>query len=188
MKKNTAIRIALIISALVISGTIQSFAKLSGLPFAMIVFGLVFLAWYSADKISAIENSDAKLYYNWCQEFLEAYMASDFAKNAIRCAKDQLSADFEQCKLAKKNGYSGYDEQYYADLDSNKSDSGTCRMWAIVYLHFRLHKGSGYMTIRPSDSEILAQKTVTKQIDELYASLIGSNDCPKSFIDAFPFE
>ncbi len=186
MKKSMVIRIVLVVSAAVVAGIIQVVAQLSGLPSALLFFGMIAGAWFAADKISAQPPADTKLYYSWCNSFLEPYMANDFAKETLRLAKAQLEQDQEQSEIAKERGSSYPDYRYYSDFYNNRNNSGVCRAWAIVYIHYQLHRRSGYMTIRPSDDVIAARKALTSHIDNLYAGLVSDKTaCPRSFIDGF---
>jgi hypothetical protein len=129
-------------------------------------------------------NERQKRYYVFVESFLET-INCDFAARILIAAREQLKYDYDQYKrtITNKNYHP---EQYFTDMFPEQPyPAYVHRAWAIVFIHFYLHKGIGGQTVW-SAAEIDAHKKLKDEIDNLYAGIVEDGEaCPKSFIEAF---
>ncbi|MBR3806709.1 MAG: hypothetical protein IKJ13_07775 [Clostridia bacterium] len=125
-----------------------------------------------------------KQYYNFVESFFDG-MNYDFAARILVAAREQLKYDYDQYKRTITNK-DYHPEQYFIDMFPEKPyPAYVHRAWAIVFIHFYLHKGIGGQTVW-SAAEIDAHKKLKDEIDNLYAGIVEDGEaCPKSFIEAF---
>lgn len=125
-------------------------------------------------------DEDRKRYWINVDNFLSPYASCDFAKEAMTGAKRHISHAYEEYK--KGTDY----PTYYQDMFGSNKNHGVYRGWAIVYLHYFLHRRIYTPSVMPGEAEIFAKKSLTTQIDELYSKLAADGTiCPQSFFDFF---